>query len=188
MTLSHGRTRALCALLIAVLLPACLLARPHPARAQRRSLVVTPFERKFKIAIQPFAGDSVEAGAAGSRIAQVVSSDLDFTGIFQPLNPNAFLEDARKVENINFAGWQAIGAEALVKGSVTPEGDGMIAVEARIFDVYKGARVVGKRYRGPAAEWRKIAHKIANEIFKYFTGDEGVFDTQITYAGKPTAA
>ena len=184
MTLSHERTRALGALLLVVLLP-CLVAWPGKARAQRRSLVVTPFERKFKIAIQPFVGDSVEANATGARIAQVVSSDLDFTGIFQPLNPNAFLEDARKIENIDFAGWQALGAEALVKGGVTPETGGMISVEARIFDVYKGSRVVGKRYRGPASEWRKIAHRIANEIFKYFTGDDGVFDTQITYAGKP---
>ena len=184
MILSHGRTRALCALALVALLPACLLW-PARASAQRRSLVVTPYERKFKIAIQSFVGDSVEANATGSRITQVISNDLDFTGIFQPLNPNAFLEDARTVDGIDFTGWQAIGAEALVKGSVTPEGGGMISVETRIFDVYKGSRVVGKRYRGPESEWRKIAHRIANEIFKYFTGDEGVFDTQITYAGKP---
>ncbi len=181
---SRDRTSMRRGLLLLALLAACQCLWPAAAAAQRRSLVVTPFERKFKIAIQPFVGDSVEASATGTRIAQVISSDLDFTGIFQPLNPNAFLEDARTVDNIDFGGWQSIGAEALVKGSVTPEGD-MISVEARIFDVYKGSRVVGKRYRGPASEWRKIAHRIANEIFKYFTGDEGVFDTQITYAGKP---
>ena len=129
MSLPHGRTRALCALVLVALLPAVLLG-PATASAQRRSLVVTPYERKFKIAIQPFVGDSPGPTATGSRIAQVISSDLDFTGIFQPLNPNAFLEDARKIENIDFAQWQSIGAEALVKGSVTPE-DGFLRVKLR---------------------------------------------------------
>ncbi len=158
---------------------------PAEALAQGRSLVVTPYERKFKIAIQPFVEQGAGSAATGKQIAGVVSSDLDFTGIFQPLNPNSFLEDPGQVLNIDFETWRLIGAEALVKGSVTEEGGGRIAVEARIFDVYKGQRVVGKRYRGPSRHWRKMAHKVANEVFKYFTGDEGVFDSQIVYAGKP---
>jgi TolB protein len=186
MTLQRGhRSRAILALTLAALLPPLQLWIPSSALAQGRSLVVTPYERKFKIAIQPFVGDTPGANATGKRIADVVSSDLDFTGIFQPLNPAAFLEDPRIVDNIDFGMWRAVGAEALVKGLVVEESGGMISVEARIFDVYKGLRVIGKRYRGNSADWRKIAHKVANEIFKYFTGDEGVFDTQIAYAGKP---
>jgi TolB protein len=173
---------------------ALAVAGPHPpipfgapaeARAQGRSLVVTPYERKFKIAIQPFVGQGTKSTAAGKRIAEVVSSDLDFSGIFQPLNPNSFLEDPGQVLNIDFETWRLIGAEALVKGTVVEEGGGRIAIEARIFDVYKGRRVIGKRYRGSSRHWRKMAHRVANEIFKYFTGDEGVFDSQIVYAGKP---
>ncbi|OGP82784.1 MAG: Tol-Pal system beta propeller repeat protein TolB [Deltaproteobacteria bacterium RBG_13_65_10] len=170
---------------LAVLLSCFLPGLPIDAHAQGRTLVVTPFERKFKIAIQPLVGDTADAMALGKQIADVVSRDLDFTGIFQPLNPASFLEDPRQVENVDFQTWRSIGAEALVKGSVV-DTDGRIAVEARIFDVYKGQRVVGKRYSGDARDWRQIAHKLANEIFKYFTGDDGVFDSQIAFAGKPT--
>jgi TolB protein len=182
---SRPLLRTVLALSLAVLLFPLLPGLRTDARAQGRTLVVNPEERKFRIAIQPFAGDSPDTTARGKQIADVVSSDLDFTGIFQPLNPASFLEDPRQVENIDFETWRSIGAEALVKGSVVDEGE-KIVVEARIFDVYKGQRVVGKRYRGDARDWRKIAHKVANEIFKYFTGDDGVFDSQIAFAGKPT--
>ena len=170
-----------------LILSSLLLGGAVEVFAQGRSLTVTPYERKFKIAIQPFVGDSTSSNAVGARIASIISSDLDFTGIFQPLNPDAFLEDPGKVMNINFDTWRNVGAEALVKGSVVQEPGGRIAVEARIFDVYKGRRVVGKRYRADARHARKMAHKVANEIFKYFTGDEGVFDSQIVYAGKPNS-
>ena len=188
MTLSRCLIRQRLAIRGALALLACAghLLLAAQASAQRR-LEVTPEERKFKIAIQPFVGDSAGTSGTGSEIARVVSSDLDFTGIFQPLNPNSFLEDPGETLRVDFDTWRVLGAEALVKGRVVDEGGGRIAVEARIYDVYKGRRVVGKRYRGASQYSRKMAHKVANEIFKYFTGDEGVFDSQITYAGKPTS-
>lgn len=188
MTLTRKR-RYFCrlvAIAMAALIPAVLLAWVSEADAQRK-LEVTPYERKFKIAIQPFVGSGGAAAETGGKITRVVSSDLDFTGIFQPLNPNSFLEDPGQTTSIDYETWRNIGAEALVKGRIVDEGGGRISVEARIYDVYKGRRVVGKRYRGEARHARKMAHRVANEIFKYFTGDEGVFDSQIVYAGKPTS-
>ncbi|MFQ5457477.1 MAG: Tol-Pal system beta propeller repeat protein TolB [Myxococcota bacterium] len=182
----HYRSGIALALILAALIPLAVLARAPEVLAQRK-LEVTPYERKFKIAIQPFVGNPAAAPGPRSDVARVVSSDLDFTGIFQPLNPKSFLEDPGQTMNIDFETWRIIGAEALVKGKVTDEGGGRIAVEARIYDVFKGRRVVGKRYRGDKRHARKMAHKVANEIFKYFTGDEGVFDSQIVYAGKPTS-
>ena len=174
------------AIATAALIPAAQLAWVSEATAQRK-LEVTPYERKFKIAIQPFVGGGGSPSETGGKITRVVSSDLDFTGIFQPLNPKSFLEDPGQTMNIDYETWRIIGAEALVKGRIVDEGGGRISVEARIYDIYKGRRVVGKRYRGESRYARKIAHRVANEIFKYFTGDEGVFDSQIVYAGKPTS-
>ncbi|MDP3940293.1 MAG: hypothetical protein Q8R92_19430, partial [Deltaproteobacteria bacterium] len=128
MTLS--RFRPVSPLLIALAALTLLLAGwAREASAQRR-LEVTPYERKFKIAIQPFVGDSASTSGTGGEIARVVSSDLDFTGIFQPLNPNSFLEDPGQTAGIDFDTWRVLGAEALVKGKIVDEGGGRIAIEA----------------------------------------------------------
>ncbi len=41
--------------------------------------------------------------------------------------------------------------------------------------------MVGKQYEGRVEDYREIAHRFANEVFKTMTGAKGVFDTKIAY-------
>ena len=41
--------------------------------------------------------------------------------------------------------------------------------------------IASKKFELPAAQWRRLAHKIADEVVLQFTGEPGVADTKIAY-------
>jgi TolB protein len=133
------------------------------------------------IAIPQFAGSDAAAQPAHD-ITQVMSADLERSGLFRPLDPNAFVDkDAATRTPPRFADWRVINAQALVTGSVEVQSDGRLAVEFRLWDVYQEQQLTGLRYTTTAQNWRRIAHIIADAIYKRITGEDGYFDTRIVY-------
>jgi TolB protein len=47
--------------------------------------------------------------------------------------------------------------------------------------VFGGAQMTGTRFTTTPNNWRRMAHKIADEIYKRVTGEDGYFDTRIVY-------
>ncbi len=105
-------------------------------------------------------------------IENVVRRDLTLYGVFRLINPQAFLVE--RFEEGKFADWRTIGAEILVvtDGSIK---EGKADVIARIFDVVEGREVLAKEYTVQVGGERMIAHALADDIFKAFTGEEGMF-------------
>ncbi len=66
-------------------------------------------------------------------------------------------------------------------GSVQPQGDGRLRVEFRLWDVFAEQQLAGFAYTTTRQNWRRIAHVIADQIYKRITGEEGYFDTRIVY-------
>ncbi len=118
------------------------------------------------------------------NIAQIISQDLEFTGLFKILPPESFLEDPQTsgitADEINFQNWSAIGAQGLVKGGFRQRRKKII-IEARLFDVQKERFLTGRRYIGSKETLRRIAHKFANQIYATLTGEPGIFETKIAY-------
>ena len=54
-------------------------------------------------------------------------------------------------------------------------------VEFRLFDLFTQAQLTGLSLGADPANWRQVAHKVANEIYERMTGDKGYFDTRIVY-------
>jgi TolB protein len=81
----------------------------------------------------------------------------------------------------NFANWKAIGAQALVTGRAESQGGGQIRVEFRLWDVLPGTQLQGTAYTTTPANWRRIAHIIADVIYERLLGEKGYFDTRICY-------
>jgi TolB protein len=132
------------------------------------------------IAIPAFAGGG-EAGQAGRETAQVISADLERSGLFRPLDPRSFIQNVSAGEGPRFADWRQINAQALVTGSVQPQGDGRLRVEFRLWDVFAEQQLAGFAYTTTRQNWRRIAHIIADQIYKRITGEDGYFDTRIVY-------
>ena len=143
--------------------------------------------QKFPVAVSPLknlGAASADAARLSTGIADAMVHDLELSGWFKVLDRSAYIEDAQKtgitLGTFDFKDWSTIGAEGLVKGGFTVQGED-VAVELRLFDVYQNKERIGKRYTGRVRDFRRIAHKFVDEIIQQFTGIPGVFNTRIAY-------
>src|SRR5919106_325823 len=138
------------------------------------------------IAISEFAGDSPAAQQRGREIADVISADLERSGLFRPIDRRAFIQSPDQLRTLpRFADWRLINAEALVTGVVTAgeQGDAL-EVEFRLWDVFAGVQMRGLRFATTSDNWRRVAHQIADAIYQRITGEAPYFDTQIVYVAE----
>lgn len=139
--------------------------------------------KPMPIAIPDFYASGADGGV-GANIARVVSADLERSGLFAPIDSKAFIQDnASLQQGPRFQDWRLLNAQALVSGSTQPQG-AQVLVQFRLWDVYGEQQMVGFQYNAASQNWRRIAHKIADEIYKRITGEEGYFDTRIVYVAE----
>src|SRR5512145_596246 len=113
----------------------------------------------------------------------VISNDLERSGLFRPLDPRAFIQTpaALRAAPPRFADWRAINAQALVHGNVELQRDGRLKAEFRLWDVFGESQMEGRVYTTQPQNWRRVAHIIADAIYKRITGEDGYFDTRVVY-------
>ncbi|MBX7113482.1 MAG: DPP IV N-terminal domain-containing protein [Myxococcaceae bacterium] len=112
--------------------------------------------------------------------------DMSACGLFQTLDRKSYLGDAKEgitSASTNFGNWGNIGAEALVKTQLASEGDVLIA-ELRLFNVASGKEDLKTSGRISGKDTRRLAHQLANAVYKYFTKETGPFETKIAWARK----
>lgn len=135
--------------------------------------------KPLQIAVAPFSGQS------GSEISGVVRANLRRSGFFDPLDPASFVETGLTVANApNFPQWTAIGAQAVLYGSVTPRADGRNDVGFRLYDPYRQCQLVSYQFTATPEQWRRIAHKISDIVYQRMTGEAGFFDTRVVYVSE----
>ena len=152
--------------------------------------VNSPSVPKFNIAIPDFKnlGQETSDAALSGRLTGVISNDLDLSGYFNPMDKAGFLEEKDgplKGKDINFKDWSVIGAELLLKGGYITTGT-QLEVVIRLYDVFRGRQILGKRALGRVDEYRYLMHRLANEIISRLTGQEGIFLTRLAYVGTAT--
>jgi TolB protein len=161
-----------------------------PAAAVVTGTVFGPGSESFPIAVatlKNLGGDGDHQ--LGARFARALARDLDFSGYFRLIDPKTFIEDPQAAgltaEDTDFVGWAAIGAQALVKGGITVSGD-TVTVEVRLFDVPGRHDVpqVGRRFSGARTDVPRMAHKTADAILEFLTGERGPFDSAIAFVSR----
>lgn len=166
----------------ALLLVAALLAlAAMPARA-----AVTVDLTKGTVEPLPIAvTDMISNDDLGAQISAVITADLKRSGLFAPVDKNAFIQ---KITNPDaaprFQDWQTISAQALVTGRVTKEADGRLRAEFRLWDVYGGTQLIGQQFYTRPENWRRVAHIIADAVYEKLTGEKGYFDTRIVFVSE----
>lgn len=144
------------------------------------------------VAVTDFNGSNAPAAQVGRDIAGVIRANLDRSGLFRPVSPDAFIERITSLEvPPRFADWRVIDAQALAVGQVTPLPDGNIQVEFRLWDVFAESEVAGPDgrpiafvYRTTPDNWRRVAHQISDRIYSALTGESGYFDTRIVFVSE----
>ena len=147
--------------------------------------------RKLNIAIPEF---TVVAGADPTALAKQLSSvtggDLTFSGLFNvvagegviPANNPAALKKS-------WTEFAAAGAHAGLHGLLAVRSD-RLEGEMRLYDLTTPEQrlIATKTFTIVAAQSRRLAHKIADEVVLQFTGEAGVADTRLAYVeGRPGA-
>ncbi len=163
-----------------------ILLFPFSALAQVDITISKGVKEPMPVAIASFHAISPQNQKFASQIPQVISANLESSGLFRPLNPKAFVQDVNSMHDSGprFAEWRAIGTQALISGSVTQAEDGRTRVEFRLWDVFAQKQLIGTAYMTNEQNWRRIAHIISDEIYKRLTGEDGYFDTRIVYVAE----
>ncbi|KJV10604.1 translocation protein TolB [Elstera litoralis] len=163
-----------------------LFAVPQFAEAQQSSgapprvRIDTANPQPMPIAVMNLAGDA----RLGADITRIVSDDLERSGLFKPIDPKAFVQTSEQVGTApRFADWRLINAQALVSGAVTLQGNQM-RVEFRLWDVFGEAQMEGQVLAAGTDGLRRVAHKIADAIYKSLTAEDGYFDTQLVFVAE----
>lgn len=151
-----------------------------PAHALLKIDITRGNVEPLPIALPEFPGN-----AMGQEIIQVVSADLERSGLFRPIPPQSFLEQITTQTNTpRFGDWRRINAAALVTGLAVSESGDKLRVSFRLWDVYAEQQIAGKEYNTFRSNWRRIAHIIADEIYKRLTGENGYFDSRVVYVSE----
>jgi TolB protein len=88
-----------------------------------------------------------------------------------------------------FPAWREIRTDALVIGRGRLQ-DNRLRVEFRLWDVSGESQMLGLEFASADENWRRIAHKVADAIYKRLTGEDGYFDSRIVFvaeSGPPLA-
>jgi TolB protein len=140
--------------------------------------------RKLNIAVPEFTVVSgTDTGNVAKQLATVTGDDLTFsqlfsvvsgTGSIPPNNPAALKQ--------SWTDFAATGAHAGLHGLVTFRGD-RVETEMRLYDLTTAEQrlIATKKFEMPPAQWRRLSHKIADEVVLQFTGEAGIADTKLAY-------
>ncbi len=120
----------------------------------------------------------------GSEISLVVENNLKISGLFNPLNKEAFLQkpDIAHLKP-RFEDWALIKAQALITGKVTIE-DKKLKVEFRLWDILAGREMMALAFTTVPSNWRRVGHIISDKVYERLTGEKGYFDTRIIYVSE----
>ena len=119
----------------------------------------------------------------GKDLFDVFRNDMDVSGFFDFIKPEAFLEDANKVGlkpapgeagGFKYDSWKQIGTEFLVRVGYRVNGNDL-SVDSYVYYVPQQKVVLSKTYKAGPNDARTVAHTFANDVIKALTGQPGSF-------------
>jgi TolB protein len=152
------------------------------AKAELRIDITQGTVKPLPIAVSDMVGVSSDEKRFGRDISRLVAADLERSGLFKSIDKKAFIQSPEDMQNLpRFGDWRVINAQALVQGRAQIVPDGRLRVEFRLWDVLSETQMVGLAFFTPPDNWRRIAHIVADAIYKRITGESGYFDTRVVY-------
>ncbi|MDF1872236.1 Tol-Pal system beta propeller repeat protein TolB [Vannielia sp.] len=175
-------TQLMAGLALALGLSGPLLAQDGPLRIEITEGVIEP----LPFAVPTFSAENAAAQELAAQLAQVVADDLSGTGLFRQIPRDAFISGVSDFNApVQYADWKAINAQALVTGAVSVAEGGRVTVKFRLFDVFSEAPLgEGLQLGGTTTSWRRIAHKVADQVYSRITGEGGYFDSRVVFVSE----
>ena len=163
---------------IRLLIAAALTLLSLAAHAQLSIEITGAGATRFPVAIPVFENE----GSLPRGVTDVVRADLERSGLFSLVDLG--LTALPVTQTPDLPGLRGRGADAVLTGSLYPQGDGRFEVRFRLFDTQKQTELGGLTMRMAPAQNRAIGHKIADFVYEKLTGQPGYFSTRIAYVVK----
>lgn len=129
--------------------------------------------------------------------ADIVYNDLEMFSDFKRARNQHFVNETHerdlrntKRDYIDYAEWQRLGCDFVLKGAYQMDKEGRITCEIRLFDVTYAVRTLGLRYKHHTrSNARSLAHQISDDVVKAVFPDEiGIASTQIVFVSQVPGA
>ena len=128
------------------------------------------------------------------NISSLIAQDLTKTGLFRIIPDEAHISRVTNFKaSVSYSDWKAINAQGLISGAVTIaklkkqlclDPRGCLVVKFKLFDIYAESNFFEngqKIYAAEPSDWRRLAHKIADDVYFYLTGELGYFNTKVAF-------
>jgi TolB protein len=160
------------------------------------------------IAVVPFK--SAVSKELSANLTEVMTQDLHNSGDFRTLDTQNMPQKPSQLSEVNWPAWKEAAMDYLVVGNIRLEGVDHYRVNVQLFNVYKAVEektvseegsattpqsspshqgselqkksmMLNESYVVPEKDLRRLAHKIADQIYEKILGVPGVFSTKIAY-------
>ena len=157
-------------------------AQDGPLRIKITQGVIEP----LKFAIPEFEAENVEAKEIATKISRIVAADLASSGLFREIPSNRFIAQRKTFEEpVRFPDWRAVNAQALVTAAVNTNRSGKLTVKFQIFDIFSGVQLgQGMQLSGRTQAIRRMAHKVADQVYERIIGEGPYFDSRIVFVSE----
>ncbi len=114
-------------------------------------------------------------------IAQIVSNDLNRSGIFETLDKKSLPAEPHYSAQVRYSRWRNANQEYLVVGRIFLKSSGQYDIQFQLLDVLKQKQILGYSLPVKKRNLRSSAHEISDLIYEKITGTPGAFNTRIAY-------
>ncbi|MFC1701353.1 Tol-Pal system beta propeller repeat protein TolB [Pseudomonadota bacterium] len=115
-------------------------------------------------------------------VAEVVSSDLYRSGLFDPLDEQDMVDRPVDAESIRFGTWRLLKVDYIVIGQVKDAAGGNgYDIVYQLIDVHTQEALLSQITTVGLGDLRFGAHRVADAIYEKLTGVAGAFSTRIAY-------
>ncbi len=137
-----------------------------------------------RYAVPDFIALTPDSADMAKTLGRVLWDDLNFEREFYmvPRDTYATIPLARTPEDVPFAAWRELGADAVVFGTVQKTDANTVRVQIRLFNVRSRQSVFAKEYTGSSANPRLYAHTMSDEIHQQQRALRGVARTKLTFS------
>ncbi|MBA2321495.1 MAG: PD40 domain-containing protein [Deltaproteobacteria bacterium] len=152
-----------------------------PASAQ--IVVNVPGAADVPLALPPAQLPAGEV-AGSDELWETIWKDLEMSGYFSLIDPDAYIEKGKGVEpgTFDFADWRILRTSVLVKTRLVMC-EGQVCADAFVYDASGATRILARRFRAPPGQARYQGHAIANAVLLAVTGQPGFFGARLVAVG-----
>ncbi len=135
--------------------------------------VVKKDENAFPIVVSQF--ELIGEGAKNSKTSEIIKANLERSGRFDVFVPDTIINE------VNAQYWKNQDIEAVVTGTIEQQSEKIYQFSLTLFDIYSNKALFTKSAQVHESGFRKVAHQLSDYIYEALLGENGSFNTLLTY-------